>query len=168
MIWSSNYRRAEFVWNLLVFYTQFPLLALLFPDTSDVVFPFQVEVYWAQHLLLVAAPLVLFFTKRYHIERVSHHWYFVALLVGLWYCFGVQLLLAYVLRVNINYTLWPPPGHEEDSPLSGSLYHLKMAGILCFMMWLLGYPLFWLAAWVERRFVPGRRDQIYHAHVKSS
>lgn len=160
MIWSRNHRRAEFVWNLLVFYTEFPLLALLFPDTSDVVFPLQTEVYWAQHVLLVTTPLILYFTKRYHIERVSHHWYFVAVLVGIWYCFGVQLLLAMVLRVNINYTLWPPPGHEHDaSPLSGPLYHVKMALILMALMWLLGYPLFWLAAWVERRVAPAHHHK---------
>ena len=152
VIWSSNHRRAEFVWNLLIFYTQFPLLALLFPDTSDVVFPFQTEVYWAQHILLVCTPMILFFTKRYHIERVSHHWYFVAVLLGIWYCYGVQLAMAMVLRVNINYTLWPPPGHEDDSPLSGSFYHVKMTLILMILTWIMGYPLFWFAKWCERRF----------------
>ena len=50
-------------------------LALMFPDTSDVVFPFQTEVYWCHHVLLVATPFILFFTKKYHVERVSHLWY---------------------------------------------------------------------------------------------
>jgi hypothetical protein len=69
----------------------------------------------------------------------------------------IQLGVAMMLGVNINFILWPPPGtlvavsgkqisslifvtgHITDGPLSGKMYHLKFCAVFFVLTWLMGY-----------------------------
>eukprot|EP00128_Syssomonas_multiformis_P006368 Colp12_sorted_trinity150504_noHs@31214 len=60
-----NYKRACTIFNTLLFYSHFSGLALLFPDTSDVVWPFQEVAFWGHHIVLFVLPYILLVNERF-------------------------------------------------------------------------------------------------------
>lgn len=52
---------------------------------------------------------------------------------------GIQMPVAMLLRINVNYTLWPPPGFTDGHLISGSDYHLWMTIMLMLTAWVAGY-----------------------------
>lgn len=157
VLYSKNHKRAATVWNIVVFYTHFTFLALVSPDTSDLFFFMQVPVFWTQHYALLLLPMVMIITNRYPLQRptfaASFYWYVSAVIIVSMFCFLVHLPVSIILGVNVNYVYWPPPGHIDNSPLSGPLYHLKMFGVVALLSWITGFPLVWALKLVRKLLI---------------
>jgi hypothetical protein len=154
VLWGPNYKIGFRTWNICIFFMQFVFLALALPDTSDVVFPFQVETYWIQHLALFTTPWVVIWTNRYPLDRDDFHWLWRAVAVGVLFAWVVQLGVSRLLRINIGYTLWPPPGLVHGSIVSGPHYHVTMTFVLSGLALIYGYPFVWFMQWTARTFSP--------------
>jgi uncharacterized membrane protein YwaF len=66
-------------------------LALVAPDTSDLIFPFQVALYWFQHLALILAPCILIWTGRFPVERHDLYWWISAVIWQAFFAYGRAL-----------------------------------------------------------------------------
>jgi hypothetical protein len=162
LIFGTNFKRTYQVWNVVVHLTYFTVLALVSPDTSDLFFFLQGVVFWTQHITLLITPLLILWMNRFpFVVRHSSslfdgtflstdsrlYWFILTLCIIALFCFDIQLPLSLLLNININYVYWPPPGHIENSFLSGPFYHLKMALLLIALTWLFGFPLVWTIEW---------------------
>jgi hypothetical protein len=119
----------SFYQNLCALTLLFRLLALLFPDTSDLLFPFQTYIFWIHHYTLLLFPLVMLWTGRYPLERENHYWFWIAIACAAIFAFSssfffflplviynvtihidsltpftdIQLVFALLLNLNIKY-----------------------------------------------------------------
>lgn len=82
----------------------------------------------------------------------------------------MQLGVSRLLRINIGYTLWPPPGEfptdlsagltlvnsglVHGSIVSGPQYHVTMTFVLSALALVYGYPFVWFMQWTARTFSP--------------
>jgi len=122
--WSGN----QTIYKCMLHTLHGPLAALLFPVTSCLILPFEVEIYYIQHWLILLIPLYLLMIEDGHGYQ-SHpvldlHWYLKAYWVwSLWH-WVVMMWTGYLTLANVGSMLCP----AASDPFSGPDY--RMVGIL--------------------------------------
>eukprot|EP01089_Gocevia_fonbrunei_P020191 TRINITY_DN7449_c0_g1_i4.p1 TRINITY_DN7449_c0_g1~~TRINITY_DN7449_c0_g1_i4.p1 ORF type:complete len:285 (+),score=10.02 TRINITY_DN7449_c0_g1_i4:35-889(+) len=138
---SKSFKITHFLWNTMVFLTHNTLLALSLPDTSDVRFPFQMEVFYLQHISLLFAPLLFLWNDRFKIDRTDTYFFWMSIFTVTLFHYDVHLILGLIFKVNVNYLVWPPP---NIGFFIGRFYRLKLMIALQFAMWVSGYVKVWV------------------------
>eukprot|EP00020_Sapocribrum_chincoteaguense_P009093 CAMPEP_0170744852 /NCGR_PEP_ID=MMETSP0437-20130122/7996_1 /TAXON_ID=0 /ORGANISM="Sexangularia sp." /LENGTH=319 /DNA_ID=CAMNT_0011083563 /DNA_START=32 /DNA_END=989 /DNA_ORIENTATION=+ len=122
----------EWLFNVSLHYLYGTVLAMAVPDTSALHRFGEVEAFWIHHILVLLAPLYLLFRRRYTWHSGLGPWK-TAVAFALLFHNLVQLPLALLSGVNINYMLIPPPGQ----PLVGRFYRFFMGSfqaVICFIV----------------------------------
>lgn len=134
----KKYTITHFVFNVFVHGIWGTMLAISAPDLRGYDMLLEVENFWFEHYLLLAAPFLLMFTDRYVLWPPSLA---VALLS---FCFNalynVPFLasLGLLTGLNVNYTLSPPPGILE---YFGSYYRVASLFFVCIISIILRFTL---------------------------
>jgi len=137
-LYTKNHHLGNRVFQLSIHYMFFTALALLVPDLNQLHLPFEQSNFWIQHWALLGAPLVmLLISRRYHPMAPSFKNSLLAIGLGGLFHFDVQLPLAFLTGVNINYMLWPPPG--VPSWMSNWMYRYYLCFALVLLAFLCGY-----------------------------
>eukprot|EP01113_Clastostelium_recurvatum_P036298 TRINITY_DN5156_c0_g1_i1.p1 TRINITY_DN5156_c0_g1~~TRINITY_DN5156_c0_g1_i1.p1 ORF type:complete len:297 (+),score=78.69 TRINITY_DN5156_c0_g1_i1:43-933(+) len=136
--YTSDHHLGARVFQVSVHYMFFTALALAVPDLAQLKLPFEQTTFWVQHWALLIAPiLMLLVSRRYHPLTPSFKNSLLAIGLGGLFHFDVQLPLAFVTGVNINYMLWPPPGVPAFVNTPYYRYWLTLA--LVTLAWLCGH-----------------------------
>jgi hypothetical protein len=124
------------------------LLALVFPDTSGLILPFETEAYWIQHVLITTiTPIYLLsYNNTYKLLNMK------SIIVGTWMVaelhWGILEGLDYFSTINIDFMLCPTPAMLGAFNAVPS-YLLKPLGgsyrsTMCLVVILFGIPLSYL------------------------
>jgi len=101
-----------------------PLAALLFPTTESLILPFEPEVYWIQHILIIIIPFYLmssYAPSRYHAHSpLQMDIYTQAFLAWSLYHWIVMQGISYLTLANVGSMLCA----AVSDPLSGPDYRL--------------------------------------------
>jgi len=101
------------------------VLALLFPATDVYLLPFELEVFWIQHIMMIVAPLYLIsLGSPYTCETLSDFSY-CAMSSSMSVLFHILILqpISILSGINVNYTMCPP--HSLPLFVSGPHYLLQ-------------------------------------------
>lgn len=83
-------------------------LAMLFPDTSGLSQPLEMEAYWMQHVVILLMPLYLLYRKDFLALRLAST---KSVFVGLWICaflhWSLYELVDLAFLVNVEFMLCP-------------------------------------------------------------
>ncbi|KAK6632459.1 hypothetical protein RUM44_007501 [Polyplax serrata] len=109
-----------------------PILAFLFPETSNRRLPFEKWIYWIQHILLIVVPIYLLRQGGiYNVEPIRDmSWITFSYGLNMLYHYVFLQILAIPTEVNLNHMLCP----AEKDPFSGPYYRVFAIfhqGILC-------------------------------------
>ena len=101
-----------------------PIAAMLFPTTEPLVLPFEVEIYWIQHILIVLVPLYLLTIHDGH-GYLAHRpldlfWYLKSFFLwSLWH-WVIMMWIGYFTLANVGSMLCA----ATSDPFSGPNYRL--------------------------------------------
>jgi len=106
-----NHKYTSFLYRVHLGMLCGPILALLFPVTSTLIFPFEVELYWIQHLVLPAFPFYLnLLGEPYTIDFANKgSWILMSYAAFLFYHMVILQPIAILLGINVSTTLCPAP-----------------------------------------------------------
>lgn len=121
---QKDYIKATTMWNITLFFSFYPMLALISMDGTDFIFPGMCEVSYAQHIVLAILPFYLLWVDRLPIEKHRLAFFQQSMLTAVLFCWNIQLPVALVSKINVNYMLWPPPAAATEF-LGGELYQFK-------------------------------------------
>ena len=105
----SKARFTTTLFNCYLYYTFMPILAIIFPDHRDYIFPFEVFDYYLQHILMILLPPYFLIRKRFTIYGGAAV-YTRAYIYGAIYFTHVLGSLAVLTGFNLNYMMAPPRG----------------------------------------------------------
>eukprot|EP01112_Ceratiomyxa_fruticulosa_P023960 TRINITY_DN943_c0_g1_i1.p1 TRINITY_DN943_c0_g1~~TRINITY_DN943_c0_g1_i1.p1 ORF type:complete len:281 (+),score=39.16 TRINITY_DN943_c0_g1_i1:183-1025(+) len=136
-LYTKDHNKAQRVFEISFHYMFFTILAILVPDLSQLQLPYEQTNFWVQHWFILLTPLcLLFYTKRFHLVPDFKN-SLLAIGIGGLFHFDVQLPVALITGINVNYMLWPPPGLPSFASQPNYRYYLT-AGIVT-LAFLSGY-----------------------------
>jgi len=145
---STNYPRASRVFQIALHYSFFTILAIAVPDLGQLRLPFEILNFWIQHYILLLTPLyLLFFSTRFPLEPSVSTTLLALGLLGLFH-YVLQLPVAMMTGVNVNYMLWPPPG--VPTVYTGPYYRQAFTITFIILGTTMGYILPKLALLIQR------------------
>ena len=100
-----------------------PLAAMLFPTDGGLVLPFESEIYWIQHILLVLVPLYFLLVKDGHgytAHKMEMRWFSTAFLMWSIWHWGALMWLGYLSWANVGSMLCP----AYSDPFAGPNFRL--------------------------------------------
>ena len=100
-----------------------PLAAMLFPTDGGLVLPFECEIYWIQHILLVLVPLYFLLVKDGHgytAHKMEMRWFSTAFLMWSIWHWGALMWLGYLSWANVGSMLCP----AYSDPFAGPNFRL--------------------------------------------
>ena len=101
---------SHIVFNLLVHHCWGTVMALLQPDLRDYAQPFEVQMFWIEHVVLLATPLLLMATQRYRLLAPSWPMIMASFFGFAAYHSLILAPAAWISGNNLNYLMSPPPG----------------------------------------------------------
>lgn len=143
--------------QLIVTYVGLPIVAIVVPDFSDMVLPFEREFFYVHHALLIIYPVYYVGSGKASIsgdgtESVAANfarWYGLASAAfGLFY-FAVVTPLAIHSGFNLNWMLSPPP--NPGDMVGGPNFRLQSVGCCCTLFFLMRLVALLLESLAERR-----------------
>lgn len=143
--------------QLIVTYVGLPIVAIVVPDFSDMVLPFEREFFYVHHALLIIYPVYYVGSGKASIsgdgtESVAANfarWYGLASAAfGLFY-FAVVTPLAIHSGFNLNWMLSPPP--NPGDMVGGPNFRLQSVGCCCTLFFLMRLVALLLEPLAERR-----------------
>ena len=103
MLYSTdNYRRAYKIFNVAMHWGYFPFLAVIFPDTNDLILPYEVEMFWIHHWVLLAYPLYTILVNRFPLDRHNSYYYWLAMGFNGFMHYLVQTPAGFVSGINVE------------------------------------------------------------------
>merc|ERR1719244_419494 len=98
------------------------LLALLFPVLDTYKFPFEIELYWLQHSLMLAVPYLMFTQGHPYTPEPANMFHHAILSYSLFFLVHLLLLqpIAILTGINLDFILCPAP----SDPFAGPNYLL--------------------------------------------
>eukprot|EP00736_Rhodelphis_marinus_P006005 Rmarinus@m.13000 len=143
-LWAPSGRGSVWLVTQMTGWLFGPLIALVTPDTSTLHLPWEVELYWIEHgLIVLVVPLYLLCRKGpTGVPRV--HIMYPNIFVWIEAALGIQLYHWLVLHpvghatwVNVNFMLCPPAGMDHLFELLGplELYRSRMSLASLVMAW---------------------------------
>jgi uncharacterized membrane protein YgcG len=100
---------ATLMFNHYMSYTFMPVLAVALPDLRDYTLPFETVAFFAQHIFMIASPVLFILRRKFHIIR-GHRIEIAAYAFGTAVFFFFLVPVSILNGVNLNYMLSPPPG----------------------------------------------------------
>ena len=100
-----------------------PLAAMLFPTDGGLILPFESEIYWIQHILLVLVPLYFLLVKDGHgytAHKMEMRWFSTAFLMWSIWHWGALMWLGYLSWANVGSMLCP----AYSDPFAGPNFRL--------------------------------------------
>ena len=100
-----------------------PIAAMLFPTDGGLVLPFESEIYWIQHILLVLVPLYFLLVKDGHgytAHKMEMRWFSTAFLMWSIWHWGALMWLGYLSWANVGSMLCP----AYSDPFAGPNFRL--------------------------------------------
>jgi len=143
-LFTKNTSRAEYVFNIAIHFQFYTWLALLAPDTKALNLFLEVPNFWAHHVILFLIPMHILLTGYYHLDHTRAYYFRLALFIGCWFHFNVQLFASIISGFNVGYILQPPP----KTPFTGVWFRWWHAALLALMGWFSGF----LIPWVLQEF----------------
>jgi len=108
------------------------------------IFFLEVPNFWAHHVILFLIPMHILLTGYYHLDHTRAYYFRLALFIGCWFHFNVQLFASIISGFNVSYMLQPPP----KTPFTGVWFRWWHAALLALMGWFSGF----LIPWVLQEF----------------
>jgi hypothetical protein len=149
--------------QMCVSFSGLAVIALLVPDTSDLVLPFEVPYFFTSHALLSIYPFYFVATgqistlppvtgtKQHNVmEYFLVWWSFACSTFGLFY-FGIVTPLSIYSGINLNYMLSPPP---NQNILIGPWYRFLstiFVGVIFFLLRLVATFVEWISTRSSRK-----------------
>ncbi len=99
---THSYRTAYKIFNVAVHFGYFPVLALLWPDTSDLILPFEVEMFWIHHYVLAAYPVYSVLINRFPLDHHNMHYYWLAMAYNGFVHYLVQTPAGFISGTNVE------------------------------------------------------------------
>jgi len=123
-LWSGN----QTIYKIMLHTLHGPLAAVLFPVTESLILPFEPEIYYIQHWIILLVPLYLLTIEDGHGYQFhpsfDMHWYIKSYWVwSLWH-FVIMMWTGYFTLANVGSMLCP----AASDPFSGPDY--RMVGII--------------------------------------
>jgi len=146
-LWSGN----QTIFKIMLHTLHGPLAALLFPVTDCLIMPFEVEIYYIQHYIIILVPLYLLLVEDGHGYQ-SHssfdlNWYLKSYWVwSLWH-WVVMMWTGYFTLANVGSMLCPAasdPFAGPDFRLAGIIHQSLSVAIFGTLAALLGETRAWL------------------------
>lgn len=143
--------------QLIVTYVGLPIVAIVVPDFSDMVLPFEREFFYVHHALLIIYPVYYVGSGKASISGDGTasvaanfaRWYGLASAAfGLFY-FAVVTPLAIHSGFNLNWMLSPPP--NPGDMVGGPNFRLQSVGCCCTLFFLMRLVALLLEPLAERR-----------------
>uniref|UniRef100_T1IW07 Transmembrane protein 164 n=1 Tax=Strigamia maritima TaxID=126957 RepID=T1IW07_STRMM len=133
-------------------------LALAFPVLNTRMLPFEKEVYYIQHIMMLVIPFYLLRVGGvYTVERIrDFSWTMVVLGAILLYHFVVMQGLGLATQVNLNNMLCP----AVSDPFRGQNYRIWAVGHQSLLIWILGKS-YVIISWALLVLV-GHSGKLYH------
>ena len=100
-----------------------PLAAMLFPTDAGLILPFESEIYWIQHWLLLLVPLYFLLVKDGHgytAHKMEMRWFSTAFLMWSIWHWGALMWLGYLSWANVGSMLCP----AYSDPFAGPNFRL--------------------------------------------
>jgi len=128
-MYTTNYRRANTMFNIAIHFMFFTVLALALPDFTHFSLFGEVFNFWAHHWILLIVPLYLLVSGHYIIDQRDSYYFLLAVGLGGLVHFDIQAPAGFLSGLNVNYLFWPPP----KSPFKGQYFrwYLTVALVLC-------------------------------------
>jgi len=146
-LYTRDHRKATTVFNISLHYMFFTALAISVPDLSQLHLPFEVSNFWIQHYVLFFTPLYLLFSGRFPLAP-SKPLFLFSIGLGLLFHYDLQLPVALLTGVNVNYMLWPPPG--VPAIFTTTYYRVYLTQCFIFLAWVTGYVFPKFALWYQK------------------
>lgn len=107
----SSCKSAQLFFHLYVTVSWSSVLAICMPDMSDYEYMGEAVNYWWEHIVMLAVPLLLLYTRRF--EVVGGTWWSLLgyIFIGI-YHFIVLEIASLSTGVNISTMMSPPPGMD--------------------------------------------------------
>eukprot|EP00127_Corallochytrium_limacisporum_P000788 Clim_evm74s25 gene=Clim_evmTU74s25 len=114
---DSNYPLACKLFNVVARMGFYTFVAMVVPDTNDIEFLLQLEVFWIHHITLLILPMTLVWFRAFD-YRVEWDYLHLAMYAMTIWCYNVQLPVGWLTDMNVNYMMYPPPkpGFVQGTP----------------------------------------------------
>mmetsp|Transcript_7974 Transcript_7974/g.15613 ORF Transcript_7974/g.15613 Transcript_7974/m.15613 type:complete len:189 (-) Transcript_7974:260-826(-) len=116
----------------LIGWSSCPVVAMLFPAPGDTTIPYEMEVFWLEHIFCgLISPIVLVLSGRYRVRLDSWKNFFFGQGVFVLYQRVVLMNISIYYWVNMNFTLCPA-STDPLIPYIGIYYYILSEAYLAF------------------------------------